>query len=273
MTDHERFRMLAAQRLDGTLTADEVAELEGHFATCGDCRREALAMARDHRLVTNALEAVPVSPRVRANVLAAAQGRREQAPWRLLAAAALLVLGGLGVAALAGSRPSQPPAPSGGATHASASPTASPAATPSASPTAPTAGTVNGAYAYSVSEAAQRRDSVNALAGDPPSGTWSRLNMVNDASLGGTLTCVVIDGSDAWMAGPATFASDGSTDKAALLFVHDGGGVNGAGDTAVTWITDPGQTLETMQGWCRDRYTPAEPYPLDDGDIIVRDSP
>lgn len=91
----------------------------------------------------------------------------------------------------------------------------------------------------------------------------------NGKSLGGPLTCVVVDGGDAWMAGPATIATDGSTGLAAFLFVHDSGLPGGEGDTAITWITDPGQTLATMEGWCRTRYVPAEPYPLDDGDIVV----
>ena len=277
MSDHERFRLLAAQRIDGTLAAEENRELDAHLATCDECRREAAAMQRDHRLVLASLGEAPVAPRVRAAVLAAAHGRRAMPTWRLLAVAAILVLGGAGVAAIAGSRPSPtPPGPSGAVAQASASPSASAGPTlspsPAASPT-PGPGTVNGAYAYSVNPGAQRRDSVNALEADPAAGTWSRMNMVNSAFVGGTLTCVVIDGSDAWMAGPATSSSDGSTDKAALLYVHDSGVAGGEGDTAVTWITDPGQTLATMEGWCRDKYIPAEPYLLDDGDIIVRDSP
>lgn len=278
MSDHERFRLLAAQRIGGGLTAEEIRELDAHLATCDDCRREAAAMLRDHRLILASLAEAPVAPRVRAAVRAAAQGRRATATWRLLAVAAVLVLGGAGVAAIAGSRPSPtPPGPTGGVAQASSSPSVSAvqtvsAGTPPASAT-PGPGTVNGAYAYSVAAGAQRRDSVNALESDPAAGTWSRMNMATSTYLGGTLTCVVIDGSDAWMAGPATASSDGSTDKAALLYVHDGGVAGGEGDTAVTWITDPGQTLATMEGWCRDKYIPAEPYPLDDGDIIVRDSP
>ncbi|HEX6868144.1 MAG TPA: hypothetical protein VF119_05030, partial [Candidatus Limnocylindrales bacterium] len=89
-----------------------------------------------------------------------------------------------------------------------------------------------------------------------------------DASFGGPVTCLVIDGRDAWLAGPATTASDGSVDRAAFLFVHDGG-ANGSGDTAVLWMNDPGQTLATMEGWCRSRFIPAGPYPLDSGDVLV----
>ena len=38
---------------------------------------------------------------------------------------------------------------------------------------------------------------------------------------------------------------------------------------AVLWMNDPGQTLDTMEGWCIDRFIPAGPFPLDDGDVVV----
>jgi hypothetical protein len=87
-------------------------------------------------------------------------------------------------------------------------------------------------------------------------------------SFGGPVTCLVIDGPDAWLAGPATTASDGSVDRSAFLHVHDGAR-GGGGDRAVLWMNDPGQTLETMEGWCRSMFIPAGPYPLDDGDVSV----
>jgi hypothetical protein len=87
-------------------------------------------------------------------------------------------------------------------------------------------------------------------------------------TFGGPVTCLVVDGPEAWIAGPATSASDGTTDRAALLYVRDGG-PGGRDDAALLWMNDPGQTLETMEGWCRSRFIPGEPYPLDDGDVTV----
>jgi hypothetical protein len=92
------------------------------------------------------------------------------------------------------------------------------------------------------------------------------------SSAGGPVTCLVVDGRDAWLAGPATTTSDGSTDRAAFLFVHDGG-PDGEGDTAILWMNDPGQTLATLEGWCEAKFIPAEPYPLDEGDVVVVDGP
>ena len=132
---------------------------------------------------------------------------------------------------------------------------------------------VNGAYAYLTSDGAERRDSVSVRDTDPVSGTWSRLVPPDGASLGGPVTCIEIDGQDAWLAGPATDDSGGETGQAALLFVHDSGLAGGEGDRAVAWITDPGQSLETMEGWCRDHYTPAGPFPLTEGDIVIEPIP
>ena len=132
---------------------------------------------------------------------------------------------------------------------------------------------VNGAYAYLTSGGDERRDSVSVRDTDPVSGTWSRLVPPDGASLGGPVTCIEIDGQDAWLAGPATDDSGGETGQAALLFVHDSGLAGGEGDLAVAWITDPGQSLETMEGWCRDHYTPAGPFPLTEGDIVIEPIP
>ena len=86
----------------------------------------------------------------------------------------------------------------------------------------------------------------------------------------GPVTCLVIDGQDAWLAGPATTVSDGTTDRAAFLFVQDGGR-GGTSDTAVLWMkTVRGQTLATMEGWCTSRFIPTGPFPLDEGDVTVR---
>ena len=120
---------------------------------------------------------------------------------------------------------------------------------PDPSPSSPAAGvSVNGAYAYTVGAGAIRRGSVTAHFDDGPVGEWSQTAPATggDASFGGPVTCLEVDGPDAWLAGPATRASDGATDRAALLYVHDGG-PDGRDDAAMLWMNDPGQTLQTRR--------------------------
>jgi hypothetical protein len=73
------------------------------------------------------------------------------------------------------------------------------------------------------------------------------------------------------MAGPATTATDGTSDRAAMLYVHDGG-ADGGGDLVVLWLSTPGQTITTMVQWCERRHIPAGPYPLTSGDVTVTDA-
>ena len=283
--EHETFLMLAARDLHEGLTAEESRILDEHLATCPSCRRAISGMRRDDATLRGMLAEAPVAPRVRTVVMDAARGRSRSRPRLVPVLAAVLLVALIGLAIVAGGLTPRPPIePSPSASDATSGPSGSPTAEPSASssssaspsPTAaPSAsaatGTVNGAYAYSVRPGATRRDSVSArLEGDGPSGEWSRLVPADGSgnSFGGPITCMVIDGQDAWLAGPATTASDGSTDLAVLLVVHDGG-PGGDADRAVTWATDPGQTLTTMEGWCRDKFSPAEPYPLDEGNVTV----
>lgn len=278
MIDHERFRFLAARDVGGQLEPDEILELEAHLSSCPTCRSEATRLKRDHLQLSAVLADLPVSPRVRSTVVAAAQGRHSANAWPLLAAAALIVLLTGATGLLVGSQAPSPnpiversvPPPTEPTVSATSAATVSPSASTTLTPAASVAVvTINGAYAYSPSGVAQRRDSVAVRGGDPPSGTWSRLIPDTNRYLGGPITCLVVDGSDAWMAGPVAEASADVTGAAAFLYVHDSGVAGGAGDTAVTWIADPGQTLETMEGWCRGKYIPAGPYTLDDGDIVI----
>ena len=89
-------------------------------------------------------------------------------------------------------------------------------------------------------------------------------------SYGGPITCMVVDGKDAWLAGPATTATDGRSDLAILFRYHDGG-PNGDGDRALGYLSNPGQTLKTMQTWCETRYTPTSPNALTSGDVLVEE--
>ena len=102
-----------------------------------------------------------------------------------------------------------------------------------------------------------------------PDGAWSRRVPATGVSKvwNGTISCLVIDGADAFMAGPVTDSTDG-VNSANFILVHDGG-PNGDGDRVTMWLDDHGETLAILEGWCREKFTPGDTYPLTSGDIAV----
>jgi hypothetical protein len=128
---------------------------------------------------------------------------------------------------------------------------------------APPAG-VSGSWTYSVPGG--RHVSIQASLFDgSPRGAWHFTNTSSGNSLEGTITCLVIDGDAAWLAGPT---DDG--DLAQFTFLYDGG-VPGAGnDFAVTWITDPGQTLADMEAWCESQNDLGFSFEVESGNVTVR---
>ena len=272
MVDHEPFLVLGTREMHESLAANEADELREHLATCPSCRAQLVAMRRDDARIRALLTAEAVPERVHERVRAAAAGGRRMGGAMVLAAAAILATAAIAGTAVVGGLGPRPPA------STSISPSGNPAATPgpslspSPSPSVSVLGSVNGAYAYSVKPGATRRESITAVLSPEPAGEWSQMNPATGggATAGGSITCLVIDGSDAWMAGPATHVSDGSTDRSAFLYVHDGG-PGGTGDMVVLWMNDPGQTLATMEGWCSSKFIPAGPYPVDEGDVAVVD--
>ena len=286
--DHETFLLLAAKQIGDRLTEGEEAELSAHLASCPSCRATAVAMRRDDILLRGELGVASVSPRVRRRVLDEATGVR-RGDWRtILALAAALLLAGVGVPLIAGggrgptpspmttvaSQPSIPPS------IARVSPTAAPSPSPSVSSSAaaivPNSSpdpqwSVDGAYDYG--KAPPKRDTVAAhLEDGRPVGEWSRKEPAVAPSryYGGPITCLVVDGRDAWMAGPATTATDGTKGRAAFIHVHDGG-PGGSKDRVVLWLSTSGQTITTMEQWCARRFIPAGPFPLTSGNVTVVD--
>jgi hypothetical protein len=132
---------------------------------------------------------------------------------------------------------------------------------------------VLGNYVYGT--APPRRDTLAArFEGGRPVGEWSRrIPATGDSSdfFGGPVTCLEISGSDAWLAGPATTATDETT-NAVFIHVTDGG-PDGEGDTAFMWQTTGGQTIVTMTEWCERRFIPADGLPLTTGDLLISDAP
>jgi hypothetical protein len=288
MNDHETFLLLAAKQLTEPLTPTEETELAAHLAGCPTCRSIAAGMRHDDVGLRTELQPATVSPQVRTRVLDEANNRRRIDSRLVLGLAAALLIGLLGVPFLVGGRPEATPSPSiaevpdpetpspsrlePSPTVASPDPSPSPSEpTASPSPSGPAA-YVAGSYVYGTRP--PRRDTVAAqFMGGEPVGEWSRISPADGSgnTYSGTVTCLVIDGSTAWMAGPTTSATDGT--EAALIVVHDGGR-NGKDDTALMWLTRAGQTVTTVTNWCMNQFTPAgPPLPLTEGDVEVHDVP
>ncbi len=291
MSDHERFLLLAAKEIGEPLTERERADLDAHRGKCPACRFAAAGMRRDDVALRAVLTGAPVAPDVRSRIVAEASGQRQIDARLLLALAAVLLLGVIAVPLMVGGPPAQTalatpsatvagtpvpsfaesPSPSpapGSPSPATASPSTASPMPPSPSPSLP-ARFVAGAYIYG--DNPPRQDTVSAHFEDGPVGEWSRRSpaTTDGDTFAGTVTCLVIDGAEAWLAGPMTAGTNGST-GAAMLYVHDGG-PNGEGDEVVLWLATSAQTLTTMTGWCETRFIPAGPFPLTSGDVVVED--
>ncbi len=133
MIDHARTETLIASSIDFALPADAQAELADHLATCAACQ-SLNAAYRSDAAGLRAIAYVEPPARVRSALKAAAvrPARRTIEPWKLLVAAALLLIAFLGVATAIGGLKA---APQLGVVAPSAGPSAKPAAAPVASAT------------------------------------------------------------------------------------------------------------------------------------------
>ena len=91
---HEEIQQLAALDAIGAATADEVAELRRHLATCDDCRRAADELNESAALLALGVDPVTPPPRVKENLLrdVGRASARPVLPWWLAAAAALFLV-------------------------------------------------------------------------------------------------------------------------------------------------------------------------------------
>jgi Putative zinc-finger len=278
MTDHESFLLLAAKQLSEPLSAAEEAMLTAHLASCPSCRAMTVAMRRDDILLRGELGVASVSPRVRRRVLDEASGVRHFDRRLILALAATLLLASISIPLLAGGRIADAIAPTQSIAHVapsvSGTPSArqsdSPSPSPSQGPSPESGPYVAGAYVYGA--AIKRRDTIAAHFEGAPVGEWSRTIPATGKGdvYSGSITCLVIAGKEAWLAGRTTTATDGTKDGAVFIHVVDGG-PDGVGDRAFLVMTTQGQTLRTMEEWCQRKFVPADPYPLTSGDIVVDD--
>ncbi len=278
--DHEDFLLLAAKQVGEGLSDQEEADLTAHLASCPSCRATTVAMRRDDILLRGELGVAAVSPRVRRRVLDEAAGARRP-DWRLmLALAATLLIAGVTVPLIAGGGRSVTPAPvatlesvapSQSLATIDPTPSPSPPPRPTPSPSPVPAWSADGAFDWG--KGPPKRDSVAAhLENGKPTGEWShKVPAVAPSKFyGGPITCLEVDGPDAWMAGPATTATDGTKDRAVFIHMHDGG-PDGAGDLVVVQLNTQGQTIATMEQWCQRRFIPSGPFPITSGEVTVDD--
>lgn len=120
-------------------------------------------------------------------------------------------------------------------------------------------GTVAGHYTYNIfgDPCNWRTWTIHAVGTNPVKGSWTVDRWTCGGltnSLTGSVTCLRVDGDDAWVAGP--IAGGG----AAFIFLHDGGSPGAAGDRALGWFADPPQTLEDMETICE--AMPSPPFLL-----------
>lgn len=91
MTDHMRFRLLAAESVDTVLPVADATELARHLEGCTTCMAELQALRSDHRRLGD-LGSMDVPAEMREAVLLRARHGNRPRPWLLLAAAALVLL-------------------------------------------------------------------------------------------------------------------------------------------------------------------------------------
>lgn len=142
MTTHPHVDRLAAAAIDFALTPAERSELADHLGTCPACR----SLAAGYRADASRLQAVAFAEPpawVRSNVFSAATrpAARTIDPWRLFAAAAVLLAALVGAAFAMGAWNQRPTlvvtVPTRPSNPAIASPTTNPSAVPSPTPSEP----------------------------------------------------------------------------------------------------------------------------------------
>ena len=129
---------------------------------------------------------------------------------------------------------------------------------------------LTGHYTYHALGDPDQPRAVTVVAGatDPASGTWKWDTTFG--SFSGTVTCLRVDGADAWLAGPVT--SPDPLFASVFMWVHDGGAPGKAGDMAFTWGTDPWESLADMEALCETKAIApyGDWFTVESGNLVVR---
>lgn len=129
---------------------------------------------------------------------------------------------------------------------------------------------VTGTYTYLVdgNPGLWRTISLNARDPDAVAGTWAWTTPLRSAM--GSVTCFRVNGADAWLAGPITGGDIAA--PAVFLWLHDGGAPGFAGDLALTWTADPGETLADMEALCEEMAGSSSgfvQFPVGSGNLTI----
>jgi hypothetical protein len=128
-----------------------------------------------------------------------------------------------------------------------------------APPAGPTS-IVAGSYRYTTFTGGHRSASIAAVATPSVKGVWSL------QTHRGTVTCLVVDGQDAWLAGPGTSGPD----TGVFMHVHDGGTPGAADDLVTSWGQDPGQPFAELVEWCETKAEHVPLFTVDSGNVTVK---
>ena len=119
---------------------------------------------------------------------------------------------------------------------------------------------VAGGYTYYTFNGGFRQASIAAtVSGSTVKGQWSWQQNH------GPVTCLVVDGPDAWLAGPGTTGPE----TGVFIYVHDGGSPGAGNDFVTGWGQDPGQPLEELLGWCATKNTDVPLFDMNSGNVTV----
>ncbi|HLO36712.1 MAG TPA: hypothetical protein VK194_11540 [Candidatus Deferrimicrobium sp.] len=125
---------------------------------------------------------------------------------------------------------------------------------------------VTGSYQYELF-GGTRTVELDAHDGDSVSGSISYASPF--AVFSGSVTCITVIGSDAWVAGPITTGGDFA---GWAVRVRDGGTPGANGDMAITYV----DTLEASVDFCQAAKQPkriGDMVPVTAGNLVVRAAP
>lgn len=124
--------------------------------------------------------------------------------------------------------------------------------------------TVTGNFSYLIFGQAGhiRTVSIDAQGTSPVRGAFSFTAVELGLTFTGSVTCLVVSGNEAWLAGRTT-----TSGVYWFMYLKDGGTPGAKGDQVSGWISDPGETLSLMESYCTGKVS--SPYGLPAFDVVA----
>lgn len=129
---------------------------------------------------------------------------------------------------------------------------------------------VQGTYSYA-SELGARSVTLDARLAGPTKGTFSFTNLVTGVTRTGSISCLIVDGREAWLAGRETW-TNGDPGDGMFFHVYDGGAPGPAADQAISLVGIDGSFENDVLPLCTNRDADWALYPLDSGELVVSGS-